>query len=168
MSTMLNGTNKKTPYMECLAVRHGCMPCVHCLHSTYHIRAPATCTCTCNRQVSIFLGQFHFCYYGLGLASYMPLFIAKRLVHCIGRGPTSVNDSKQHGLLGYALYMYNILYLVLQVSALLERAGKNRAVAATLCNEHSSRSHSVFRLKLTGNNDKTGQSSQGKCSVLRE
>ena len=80
----------------------------------------------------------------------------------------SVNDSKQHGLLGYALYMYNILYLVLQVTALLERAGKNRAVAATLCNEHSSRSHSVFRLKLTGNNDKTGQSSQGKCSVLRE
>ena len=37
------------------------------------------------------------------------------------------------------------------IKVLLKRAQKNRAVAATNCNERSSRSHSVFVLKITGN-----------------
>lgn len=53
-----------------------------------------------------------------------------------------------------------------QVSALLERAAKNRVVAATLCNERSSRSHSVFRLRLAGDNEKTGQSCQGTLNLI--
>ncbi|XP_028411595.1 carboxy-terminal kinesin 2-like [Dendronephthya gigantea] len=53
-----------------------------------------------------------------------------------------------------------------QVSSLLHKAYENRAVAATNCNERSSRSHSVFRLKLTGNNDITGEQCQGTLSLV--
>ncbi len=49
-----------------------------------------------------------------------------------------------------------------QVATLLRRAARNRAVAATNCNERSSRSHSVFRLLLTGNNDITGEKCKGQ------
>ena len=49
-----------------------------------------------------------------------------------------------------------------QVNNLLARAQAARAVASTSCNEHSSRSHSVLRLKLTGSNEATGESSHGK------
>ena len=48
-----------------------------------------------------------------------------------------------------------------QVLELLVRAGKNRAVATTLCNERSSRSHSVFQLRLKGTNNKTSESCHG-------
>jgi kinesin family protein C1 len=41
---------------------------------------------------------------------------------------------------------------------LLERAKTRRAVAATLMNERSSRSHSVFSLRVSGNNSLTGES----------
>ncbi len=44
-----------------------------------------------------------------------------------------------------------------QVAGLLKRAARNRAVVATNCNERSSRSHSVFRLQLTGSNDITSR-----------
>ncbi len=49
----------------------------------------------------------------------------------------------------------------LQVTNLLKKASHNRAVAATNCNERSSRSHSVFRLKLTGSNKLTGENCTG-------
>jgi len=55
----------------------------------------------------------------------------------------------------------------LQVARLLERAARNRAVAATHCNERSSRSHSVFRLKLTGKNGKTRETCEGMHVVLQ-
>ena len=51
--------------------------------------------------------------------------------------------------------------VLLQVYSLLEKATQNRAVAATQCNERSSRSHSVFRLKLVGENHLTGEKCQG-------
>ena len=44
---------------------------------------------------------------------------------------------------------------------ILKKACGNRAVAATKCNERSSRSHSVFRLKLVGTNESTGEESTG-------
>lgn len=47
-----------------------------------------------------------------------------------------------------------------QVSNLLARAQQQRAVAATGCNEHSSRSHSVMRIKLSGVNEATTETSQ--------
>ena len=53
------------------------------------------------------------------------------------------------------------LSFILQVYSLLEKATQNRAVAATQCNERSSRSHSVFRLKLTGENHLTAEKCQG-------
>ncbi|WWC64033.1 uncharacterized protein I303_106639 [Kwoniella dejecticola CBS 10117] len=49
-----------------------------------------------------------------------------------------------------------------QVSTLLERARSRRAVAATLMNERSSRSHSVFTLKVKGENASTNE----KCEAM--
>jgi Kinesin motor domain len=48
-----------------------------------------------------------------------------------------------------------------QVAALLERAMKHRAVGATALNEHSSRSHMVFMLSISGRNTASGQTVSG-------
>jgi kinesin family protein C1 len=53
-----------------------------------------------------------------------------------------------------------------QVQNLLARAQQQRAVASTSCNEHSSRSHSVLRLKLTGVNADTTETSNGKLFYI--
>ena len=52
------------------------------------------------------------------------------------------------------------------INSLLKRAKKNRAVAATNCNERSSRSHSVFILKITGKNSITSESSTGTLNLV--
>ena len=52
------------------------------------------------------------------------------------------------------------------VENLLRRAKKARAVAATNCNERSSRSHSVFILKIQGSNSKTGESCVGSLNLV--
>ena len=52
------------------------------------------------------------------------------------------------------------------INALLKRAKKNRAVAATNCNERSSRSHSVFMLKITGRNSITSESCTGTLNLV--
>lgn len=52
-----------------------------------------------------------------------------------------------------------------QVHHLLQIAQQQRAVAATNMNEHSSRSHSVFRLKLVGDNSKTLESCEGEILI---
>ena len=62
-----------------------------------------------------------------------------------------------------------LMYLsfLFQIKTLLKTAATNRAVGETLLNERSSRSHSVFRLKLSGANEITGEKSQGMyCEVL--
>lgn len=53
-----------------------------------------------------------------------------------------------------------------QVQALLQRAQKRRTVAATLMNERSSRSHSVFTLRVTGHNTHTGESCSGSLNLV--
>eukprot|EP01132_Coremiostelium_polycephalum_P005686 gene5686-7076_t len=53
-----------------------------------------------------------------------------------------------------------------QVYELLSIAAKTRSVAKTLCNERSSRSHSVFQLKLLGNNSYSGQTTQGLLNLI--
>ena len=53
-----------------------------------------------------------------------------------------------------------------QVAGLLRQAAKNRAVAATNCNERSSRSHSVFRLQLSGDNEVTGRKCKGQSPII--
>ena len=57
--------------------------------------------------------------------------------------------------------------LFVQVHQLLSKATQNRAVAETKCNERSSRSHSVFRLRLTGINKVTEEKCLGRlfCSL---
>ncbi|KAI8845529.1 P-loop containing nucleoside triphosphate hydrolase protein [Chytridium lagenaria] len=54
----------------------------------------------------------------------------------------------------------------LEVHDLLKKAALNRAVAATNCNERSSRSHSVFTLRLSGKNSLTGESSDGTLNLI--
>lgn len=53
-----------------------------------------------------------------------------------------------------------------RVTELLKTADKNRTVAATKANMRSSRSHSVFILKLVGTNDITGERSEGTLNLV--
>ncbi|THC93935.1 hypothetical protein EYZ11_006582 [Aspergillus tanneri] len=52
------------------------------------------------------------------------------------------------------------------VESILKRAASNRSVAATKANERSSRSHSVFILKLIGENNITGERSEGTLNLV--
>ncbi|KAJ3010263.1 kinesin-like nuclear fusion protein [Thoreauomyces humboldtii] len=53
-----------------------------------------------------------------------------------------------------------------EVHRVLSLASHNRAVASTNCNERSSRSHSVFTLRLTGVNSLTGERSHGILNLI--
>ncbi|WBW72261.1 kinesin-14 family minus-end directed microtubule motor Klp2 [Schizosaccharomyces osmophilus] len=53
-----------------------------------------------------------------------------------------------------------------QVSWLLEQSAKNRFVAATNANEHSSRSHSVFMLHIQGINHLTGERCHSTLNLI--
>ena len=53
-----------------------------------------------------------------------------------------------------------------KVESILRRAMNNRSVAATKANERSSRSHSVFILKLIGENSITGERSEGTLNLV--
>lgn len=53
-----------------------------------------------------------------------------------------------------------------QVSTLLDRARSRRAVAATLMNERSSRSHSVFTLKVRGTNPLTDERCEAMLNLV--
>lgn len=52
------------------------------------------------------------------------------------------------------------------VESILKNAAANRSVAATKANERSSRSHSVFILKLVGVNHITGERSEGTLNLV--
>ena len=53
-----------------------------------------------------------------------------------------------------------------KVDSILQRASSNRSVASTKANERSSRSHSVFILKLIGENSITGEKSEGTLNLV--
>ncbi|KAH8174444.1 kinesin motor domain-containing protein [Sarocladium implicatum] len=53
-----------------------------------------------------------------------------------------------------------------KVEMMLDEAQKNRSVAATKANERSSRSHSVFILKLVGENSATGERCEGTLNLV--
>lgn len=53
-----------------------------------------------------------------------------------------------------------------RVEEILKQAATNRSVAATKANERSSRSHSVFILKLIGTNSMTGERSEGVLNLV--
>ena len=53
-----------------------------------------------------------------------------------------------------------------QVEGILAQAMSRRSVAATKANERSSRSHSVFILKLQGHNSITGKTSKGTLNLV--
>jgi len=52
------------------------------------------------------------------------------------------------------------------VESILKQADANRSVAATKSNERSSRSHSVFMLKLVGRNGMTNETSEGTLNLV--
>ena len=52
------------------------------------------------------------------------------------------------------------------VESMMRHAQANRSVAATKSNERSSRSHSVFILKLAGRNSTTGETSEGTLNLV--
>ncbi|KAK8237870.1 carboxy-terminal kinesin 2 [Phyllosticta capitalensis] len=53
-----------------------------------------------------------------------------------------------------------------KVQEMLSNASRNRSVAATMANSRSSRSHSVFILKLKGQNSITGERSEGTLNLV--
>jgi len=53
-----------------------------------------------------------------------------------------------------------------QISSMIKRARKNRAWAKTLCNERSSRSHSVFMLRIEGHNTATTETCCGTLNLV--
>ncbi|KAK9767493.1 kinesin-like nuclear fusion protein [Basidiobolus ranarum] len=53
-----------------------------------------------------------------------------------------------------------------KMKALMKHAGQNRAVASTQCNDRSSRSHSVFMLRLSGRNSYSGEVSEGMLNLI--
>ncbi|ROV88638.1 hypothetical protein VMCG_10310 [Cytospora schulzeri] len=59
-----------------------------------------------------------------------------------------------------------ILESVDTVEVMLNQAQNNRSVAATKANERSSRSHSVFILKLIGENSATGERCEGTLNLV--
>ena len=52
------------------------------------------------------------------------------------------------------------------LASLLQGAVKVRATAATKCNEHSSRSHYVFRMAIKGRNGTTNESIDGELNLI--
>jgi kinesin family protein C1 len=52
------------------------------------------------------------------------------------------------------------------VESMMKQAASNRSVAATKSNERSSRSHSVFILKLVGRNSTTNETSEGTLNLV--
>ncbi|ORX64689.1 kinesin-domain-containing protein, partial [Anaeromyces robustus] len=53
-----------------------------------------------------------------------------------------------------------------EVYKLLQIASKNRSVGATLCNERSSRSHSIFTLHLLGHNELTDEKYESSLNLI--
>eukprot|EP00884_Botryococcus_braunii_P015285 jgi/Botrbrau1/243/Bobra.0022s0218.1 len=53
-----------------------------------------------------------------------------------------------------------------KVKALLDKASRQRAVGATAANEHSSRSHMVFMMSITGTNPANGQEVNGSLNLI--
>ncbi|KAI9228490.1 MAG: P-loop containing nucleoside triphosphate hydrolase protein, partial [Piptocephalis tieghemiana] len=53
-----------------------------------------------------------------------------------------------------------------KVTELLQRAAANRAVASTQCNDRSSRSHSVFILRLHGTHETSGETCDGVLNLI--
>ncbi|KAH7929051.1 kinesin-domain-containing protein [Leucogyrophana mollusca] len=53
-----------------------------------------------------------------------------------------------------------------EVSSILKLANSRRTVAATLMNERSSRSHSVFTLRITGTNEHTSEQCEGSLNLV--
>jgi kinesin family member C1 len=89
-------------------------------------------------------------------------------------GNSSSSDNKKHeirhDMLKCETTITDITTLTLnsqdQVEGILEKAMSRRSVAATKANERSSRSHSVFILKLQGINSITGEKSKGTLNLV--
>ncbi|XP_060069856.1 carboxy-terminal kinesin 2-like [Ylistrum balloti] len=89
----------------------------------------------------------------------------------LGNGKDDVkHDIKLTGSSSNDVTVTNLTFVTVetdtQITTLLKKASHNRAVAETKCNEHSSRSHSVLRLKLTGENSLSGEACVGTLNLV--
>ncbi|CDW53767.1 Kinesin domain containing protein [Trichuris trichiura] len=73
---------------------------------------------------------------------------------------SSIRDSKQHEVTVPGLTIVKVDN-VDEVCALINKARKHRAVAATKCNDRSSRSHSVFSMRVKCEHEKNGLAYEG-------
>lgn len=81
------------------------------------------------------------------------------LLHLIPCGPQVSHDDK--GVTSVSFLEGVDVRRPGRVADLLARAMRQRAVGATATNEHSSRSHMVFSLNITGTNAASGQQVHG-------
>ncbi|KAI9883130.1 MAG: hypothetical protein M1823_005114 [Watsoniomyces obsoletus] len=91
----------------------------------------------------------------------------------LGRPEEFDNKKKheiRHDVAKHKTYVSDLTIEVLdspeKVEGILKRASMNRSVAATKANERSSRSHSVFILRLSGENTMTGEKSEGTLNLV--
>jgi len=86
-----------------------------------------------------------------------------------GTGPSAVKHEIHHKGDG-STEISNVITITVKKPAdvfkLLQTAARNRATAATKMNERSSRSHSVFTLKISGLNATTDQKSSGVLNLI--
>ncbi len=76
------------------------------------------------------------------------------------------SDTKKDGSVQVTNLKIKTVETASEIRNILRLAHKNRAVAATNCNERSSRSHSVFQLRITGENSLTSESCSGMLNLV--
>ncbi|CAG5121553.1 unnamed protein product, partial [Candidula unifasciata] len=88
----------------------------------------------------------------------------------LGKGKDEKLEIKMQGKGETDVYVPNLTIVDVstesKVLSLLKTAGKNRAVAETKCNDRSSRSHSVFQMRLAGSNSITGEACKGTLNLV--
>ncbi|KFD73298.1 hypothetical protein M514_04582 [Trichuris suis] len=77
-----------------------------------------------------------------------------------GQSSSSIRDSQQHEVTVPGLTIVKVNN-VDEVCQLINKARKHRAVAATKCNDRSSRSHSVFSMRVKCKHEKKGLAYEG-------
>ena len=93
--------------------------------------------------------------------SFVTNLISMEVLDSKARPPPSVARNTARLIASPSRGSLSLPILCQVVESLLRRARKARATAATECNERSSRSHSIFTLKVRGVNEETQQEYQG-------
>lgn len=105
-------------------------------------------------------------------ANYLEIYneTIRDLLCASNKSKKNINYKIQHNDVEQSTNVSNLSYVPVtssgQVHDLLNRAAKNRATAKTEMNERSSRSHSVFQLRMSGKNSVTGETATGLLNLV--